>query len=108
MKEPKSEAANQDGSPALASAHLLDRLKRHIAILAPHQTERLTGQLLIAATKEIERLGCTDKPSGSSREEIQAAIVETVNQIDHLQNRLKWLRAMRSNAGDERPERLKI
>lgn len=89
MSIQQAEAANRDGS-------LLDRLQKHIAILAPHQLQRLTGQLLVAATKEIERLGC-NKPCGSSREEIQAAIVQTVNQIGWLQIRLKSLRAMQKS-----------
>jgi hypothetical protein len=38
------------------SAPLVERLRNHIATMAPHQKERHTGKLLIEATEEIERL----------------------------------------------------
>lgn len=35
---------------------LLERLKRHILQMAPHQAKREAGQLIIQAAAEIERL----------------------------------------------------
>lgn len=48
MSKPVKQAGSQDA--------MVRRLRNHIAMLAPHQKERVTGKLLIEATNEIERL----------------------------------------------------
>lgn len=44
------------GEGASSQDPLVRRLQNHIAMLAPHQKERMTGKLLIEATAEIQRL----------------------------------------------------
>jgi len=60
---------NRD-APASSVQRVVRRLRSHIAMLAPHQRERMTGKLLIEATDEIGRL--------------HAAIVQTINENKHL------------------------
>jgi hypothetical protein len=43
-------------SPELAGSALLHRLRQHEAMMAPHQKDRETGRLFVAATAEIARL----------------------------------------------------
>lgn len=50
MNDPNEQAEND------RVQHLILRLRNHIAMLAPHQKERLTGKLFIEATDEIVRL----------------------------------------------------
>jgi hypothetical protein len=49
--------ANDEGGPLDGRVRpLRERLHGHLAMMAPHQRERLTGTLLFEATEEIDRL----------------------------------------------------
>lgn len=68
-QEPKTDAQTETAQ-AGSVQRLVRRLRSHIAMLAPHQKERMTGNLLIEATDEIGRL--------------HAAIVQTLDENKHL------------------------
>lgn len=61
---------NVESPAGVTVQRLVRRLRSHIAMLAPHQKERMTGKLLIEATDEIGRL--------------HAAIVQTLDENKHL------------------------
>ena len=52
----KPESAAGISSPPLAGSALLRRLRQHEAMMGPHQKDRETGRLYVAATAEIARL----------------------------------------------------
>ena len=52
----KPESAAGNSSPLLHGSALLRRLRQHEAMMAPHQKDRETGRLYVAATAEIARL----------------------------------------------------
>lgn len=53
---PMNAPTKQADPASVRQDQLVRRLQNHIAMLGPHQKERMTGKLLIEATAEIQRL----------------------------------------------------
>ena len=81
---------------------LVRRLRSHLAMLAPHQKERMTGKLLIEATEEIERLHAAilqTRDAERQRDELRA-VMETIahagyedppHALEHIQEHIQEL-----------------
>lgn len=52
----QTDSQQTEGAVAVRSGDLLCRISNHLAMLAPHQKERMTGKLLIEAKERLEKL----------------------------------------------------